>query len=156
MTDIALTWDAADGAADFALSAGDLLSDDGLETAVLLSLFTDRRAEDGDVLPDGETDRRGWWADAFPVEDGDHFGSRLWQLARSKRTPETLRRAEEYAREALAWLLEDKVAGRVDVTAEALAGDILGLGVTIYRPTSDVAQYKFNYTWDAQALRSAS
>jgi phage gp46-like protein len=44
---------------DVRLDGGDLSTDDGLETAVLLSLITDRRAEADDVLPDGGTDRRG-------------------------------------------------------------------------------------------------
>ena len=64
--------------ADFRLDfSGDRLSGDivrdgsrfaedgGLETAVLMSLFLDRRANDDDELPDGESDPRGYWGDAF-------------------------------------------------------------------------------------------
>ena len=59
--DIALIWNDALGAADIEIGASDLTTDAGLRTALLLSLFTDRRAEDGDVLPDNASDRRGWW-----------------------------------------------------------------------------------------------
>lgn len=147
MSDIGLTWDVMEATGDVAVAANDLVRDDGLQTAVLLSLFTDRRAEQGDQLPDGETDRRGWWADAVPVVDGDRHGSRLWLLARAKQTSATLERAERYAREALAWLLEDQVAERVDVLAEFARSGMLALTVTIYRPRADPVRYRFDQAW---------
>lgn len=153
--DIGLFWNSDLGAADLAVSANDLASDEGLETAVWLSLFTDRRAEDGDVLPDAETDRRGWWGDAFPVVEGDRFGSRLWLLSRSKQTQEVLDTAPELAREALQWLIDDRVSDRVDAVAEIVRPQMLGLAVTIYRPTGDAVQFRYNYNWVAQEARRA-
>lgn len=153
MSDIGLTWFLEDGGADFTVAANDLVVDDGLETTVFLSLFTDRRAEDGDVLPTGEVYRRGWWGDAFPVVPGDRFGSRLWLLARAKQVPETLVRAEEYAKEALAHLVEDRVAERVEVTAVFERQGVMRLTVPIYRPRVDVVTYRYDYVWAAQAAR---
>lgn len=155
MTDLLLTWDPEELAADLSIEANDLAVDDGLETAVLMSLFLDREAAEGDVLPDGELDRRGWWGDAFPVVDGDKIGSRLWLLARSKATPDVLSRAEEYAREALAWLIEDRVAARVEVTTEFLAGNTgLGIAVEIYRPgKNDPTSFRFGQVWAAQEAK---
>lgn len=149
MSDLALTWDVASFGADFSIVANDLESDDGLQTAMILSLFTDRRAEAGDDLPDGETDRRGWWGDAHPVVPGDRMGSRLWLLARAKQTQETLDLAEAYAREALQWLLDDKVSDRIDITASIPRADVLGLEITVYKPQIDPVTYRFNYTWAA-------
>jgi phage gp46-like protein len=120
VADIALAWDLAAGAADMVVDGPDLRRDDGLETAVLISLFTDRRAHDTDVIPDGTDNRRGWWADAFAETPGDRIGSRLWLLDRAKPTATTRQRLEDYAREALAWLTEDQVAEDVAVTAEFL------------------------------------
>jgi phage gp46-like protein len=131
---------------DVRLDGGDLSTDDGLETAVLLSLITDSRAEADDVLPDGGTDRRGWWADAWPESEGDRIGSRLWLLGREKDTATTLQRAREYAEEALAWLLEDGVARRVQVTAERVRSGVLRLSVEIQRPSGDLYQT----AWDHQ------
>lgn len=150
MSDLALRWDPAAVAADLAVEANDLARDDGLETAVLLSLFTDRQAEVGDVLPAGENDRRGWWGDALPVVEGDKTGSRLWLLARAKSTPDARARAEEYAREALQWLIDDKVAERVEVAAEIPRVGMLGFLVTIHRPQKDPARYRFSHAWAAQ------
>jgi phage gp46-like protein len=51
LADLALVWSNTLGDADLAMIDSDLASDRGLETAVLLSLFTDRRAEPDDVPP---------------------------------------------------------------------------------------------------------
>jgi hypothetical protein len=48
LADLALTWSEKTGDADLSLIDSDLASDRGLETAVILSLFLDRRAEDDD------------------------------------------------------------------------------------------------------------
>lgn len=133
MTDLALAWDATSYTGDLALAGVDLAADDGLRTAVLLSLFTDRRAEVGDPRA-GETARRGWWGDT--LTDGDRIGSRLWLLGREKRVADVVRRAEEYARESVAWLVEDGAAERVEVTAEDDEGVLL-VTVTVYRDGAD-------------------
>lgn len=157
MSDIGLFWDAAFGAADLRVASNDLATDGGLETAVLLSLFTDRRAEEGDVLPSGETDRRGWWADELPAVAGDRHGSRLWLLAREKDSPEVLQRAQDYAREALAWLVEDLVAERVDVSATSQphspGRSELLLDIRIQRPTGAAVTYRYNFNWATQEAR---
>jgi phage gp46-like protein len=151
MADLALQWNGQAG--DLALEADDLVRDDGLETAVILSLFLDRRADPGDVLPDAGTDRRGWWGDAVPPVAGDQIGSRLWLLSREKETAAALRRAEEFACEALQWLVEDRVAERVEVAAQVPRTGLLGLAITIHRPRKDPVQYRFDRTWSAQQAR---
>jgi phage gp46-like protein len=148
MSDIALRWGTA--AADVVVDDNDLLLDDGLDTAVIASLFTDRRAEDSDILPDGHTDRRGWWGDGLPTVPNDKFGSRLWLLSREKQVPSVLERAKEYALEALQWLIEDKVAASVDVTTEFTKPGMLGIQIVIQRPQGPPAQFKFFYVWAAQ------
>jgi len=147
MSDIKTRFLGFDQGADYALAGLGLEADEGLETAVILSLFTDRRAEPDDVIPDGTDDRRGWWADAWPTLSGDRIGSRLWLLHREKQLPGVLARAEEYAREALAWLIEDGVAERVEVVASIPRGGILGLAVSITRPRSPTVQYRFDAFW---------
>jgi phage gp46-like protein len=150
MSDLRLIWDPLLGAADLGVEANDLVREDGLETAVLMSLFTDRRAADTDVLPSGETDRRGWWADAFPVAEGDLVGSRLWLLAREKDAATVRSRAAEYAREALQWMLDDRVADSLEVAVEVPRAGWLVLDITIRRPQTDPVKYRFNAAWAAQ------
>lgn len=150
--DIKLEWSSAANEADVSIESNDLATDACLRTAVLISLFTDRRADDGDVLPYGETDRRGWWADAFPEVEGDRIGSRLWMLARSKATQDTLSRAEEYAAEALQWLVEDGAAEKVEAVATLHHAGTLGLEISIYRPQQkEPTRFRFENAWQAES-----
>lgn len=153
MSDIRLTWDVF--AADFTIVANDLETDDGLETAVLVSLFTDRRAATDDAIPDGTDDRRGWWGDPTLPTPNDLIGSRLWLLSREKQQQSVLDRAAEYAREALQWLLDDRVSDQIDVTAEIVRTGILGLLVVIHRPAKATAEFRFDFNWQAQQARAA-
>jgi phage gp46-like protein len=41
----------------------------------------------------------------------------LWLLEREKASPETLRRAIAYARESLRWMVEQRIAREIQVTA---------------------------------------
>lgn len=141
--DIKLSW--AGWGADCSLHAADLLPENELETAVILSLLCDARARDDDTLPDGGTDRRGWWADSVaPEVDSDRTGSRLWLLSREKTLPEVLRRARDYAEEALAWLVDDKVASSVTVTAEMPRRGLLALSAVISMPDGSIQTVSVN------------
>ncbi len=149
MADIATVWRDWGGA--WQVQGPALLADDGLATSIVLSLFTDRVAEPGDMLPGGPTGRRGWWGDAYADVPGDRIGSRLWLLVREKVQPAVLRRAELYAKEALQWLVDDGVASRVDVLAELAPGaphqGLMALTVTVTRSAEPVAQYRFEAFW---------
>lgn len=143
--DVALVYDANAQAFDLAIEGGDLVTDMTLETAVLLSLYTDRRALAEDVLPDDGTDRRGWWCDAY----SDRLqGSRLWLLSREKDLDRVLRRAEEYASEALQWLLDDGIAADIEVEAIHLRRGVMQLIVSIQRP-GGAGQLvgRYDYVW---------
>tara|TARA_B100000700_G_scaffold22521_4_gene21877 strand:- start:18978 stop:19421 length:444 start_codon:yes stop_codon:yes gene_type:complete len=142
--DIALRYDPESQVFDLALDDGELAADEGLQTAVILSLFTDRLADDDDRLPDGRDDQRGWWADAY--NERPH-GSRLWLLSREKTEEDVLRRAKTYADEALAWLIEDGIAAEVVVEAEQLRRDTLGLRVLIQRADGERVEQQYEYVW---------
>lgn len=153
MGDIALIW-SEQNAGDILTAGFDLQTDDGLETAVIMSLFTDRRVSTDEELPAGEPSRRGWWGDVAPEVPGDIIGSRLWLLNREKSLATVVVRANEYAREALQWLIDDKVASRVDVLAESTRFQEMDIQVTVYRPNGDSAQFRYNYAWQAQAAKT--
>ncbi|TBV76885.1 phage GP46 family protein [Pseudoxanthomonas winnipegensis] len=150
--DILTATDNASGAVrlDYQLAAPGLAQDDGLQSAVIVSLFTDRRAGDDDTLPDG-SDRRGWWGDSVADETGDQIGSRLWLLRREKASDQTLQRAQQYAREALQWLADDGVVKRVDITAEYQrldgSGRTLALQVILTRQDGNTIRYRFANFW---------
>lgn len=156
MSDIALTWNQQKGSADFGISANDFVGEDGLRSSVIVSLFCNAPAQAGDELPDGAIAKGGeggWWADAVPTVPNDAFGSRLWLLRRAKRVASTLTRAQAYAFESLQWLVTDKVAAALGVTASFNARGWLMLEVTVDRPQQSRATFRFDPVWQAEASR---
>lgn len=129
MADIAIIW--RNGRGNLALNGPDLLTDNSIETAVIISLFTDRRAQPSDPLPDRTTDRRGWWADSFRKRP---IGSRLWLLGREKTLASVLERARTYADEALAWMQPAGLVTTVTCTATRVSHDRLQLSVSLVLP----------------------
>lgn len=153
MTDIALIWDDDRFAGDIRVEGGRLATDEGLRTAILLSLFTDARAPEEATLPQTGEDRRGWWGNDLPVETvGKHheLGSLLWLLSREKITQATMTRARAYARDALAWLIEDGIASAIDVEVTAQEGQRLAIGVTLDRPDGPDRK-RWDFTWEQSA-----
>ena len=155
--DIRIAWDTDLQEGDFIFddSIGDLESDEGLETAVFISIFTDKRAKVDDVLPDSSNpDRRGWWGDlALPDVEGDQIGSRLWLLSRAKTVENILVRAKEYVEESLQWLIDDGVVVKIEVEVErqGLPGnDILAIKASIYKIDGSAEAFNFESNWLAQ------
>ncbi|MGN7832669.1 phage GP46 family protein [Pseudoxanthomonas sp. 22568] len=134
---------------DWLLAGGDLESDDGLETAVVLSLFTDRLADRDDVVPDGSANRRGWWGDDYADQEGDHVGSKLWLLSREKQLPSVLERLRRYAEQSLRWLVEDGIARSVTVQAEFPRAEVVAYAVTIERAIGGPVVYRFETFWNS-------
>jgi phage gp46-like protein len=155
--DVGIDWDSQALEGDFLYQDGDFTRDAGLETAVIVSLFTDRKAEPDDELPDpNSSERRGWWGD-LTIPDlpsgGDKYGSKLWLLERSKTTPEVIAKAKQYIEEALDWLVEDGVAFRVEVEVErqgTVGSDVLAFHVKIHRGDNDIVVLNFSDQWAAQ------
>lgn len=128
-----------------------LNSTEPLVRAVIISLFTWRRANPSDELPDvgPQAQRMGWWGDSFPVVPNDRIGSRLWLLSRAKLTNETLARAKEYADEALKWMVDDGVAARVDVEAVRIGLSSLGMACRIYKSEEKLSvDIRFTNVWE--------
>lgn len=64
----------------------------------------------------------GWWGTP-PAVQNDRIGSRLYLLKRRKLTNKTPQDAREYMQQALAWMTDDGVAARIDVTSERTGTD---------------------------------
>jgi len=142
---------------DLVLFGFDLERDDGLETAVIISLFTDRRASAEQIpLEYEQDDLRGYWGDLTNGSATDQTGSLLWLLAREKELPQTLSRAEQYCRDALAWMVDDLVATTIEVAASYHSRGVMLLVIDIYRPTGPAVRYRYNYEWSAQAGKRAA
>lgn len=142
--DIRIAWDPANGRGDWVLDGAILDSDKSLESAVLVSLFSDRVADPADPLPPGDADRRGWYGD----DQGDPLtGSRLWLLARAKHVPETAARARDYILESLQWLVDDGVVARVDCATWWAAANQLAAQVILNKPDGTALTMNFADLW---------
>lgn len=146
---IALRWDHLELGCQIAQdSAGALDVDEGLESLVMILLFTDRRASPAEVERFRLDDPRGWWAETFRDDGVRELGSRLWLLERDKVTPSTITRARGYVEEALAPLVDEGIAPSVQVAVVTLrGGDALGIDVSIARPPADTRS-PFRRFWE--------
>jgi phage gp46-like protein len=137
---------------DLVKERGRLAIDDGLETAVALSLFTDAPATDDELAAAGlsrEQNRGAWWGNDFVEIPGDVWGSKLWLLQRAKRTDETLARAQDYATQAVRWLIVDGLATRIPISAQWLGtSGFLIIGAQMFRPGD--LQPQWRRLWNAQ------
>lgn len=86
----------------------DIYTDNSLNTAIVISLFTDRY--------DPESQQGGYWGDERTTNQ-TLMGSRLWLLKGAKVTTDALRSAEDYAIESLNWLIDDALATSVNAAA---------------------------------------
>lgn len=137
----------------FDTTINDLETTNNLLNSVIVSLFTNKRASDEDSLPVPEI-KYGWWGDQIlPAEDGDQIGSKLWLLDRSSTTENVEVKAKEYIEEALAWMIDDDVAEKIEVQVERIGtpgNDILAYDVKIYQTDGNLTALKYSDKWEAQ------
>lgn len=137
---------------DLVIENGQIKFENGLETAVMISLFSDRYVSP-ENLPSGINESRGWWADDVISDDGDLIGSELWIYERGKITPQTANQMRDAAKASLDWMLESGLAKSVNVTSSVVTGERIDLFIEIARPEGDNIPFKF--VWDGQALKRA-
>jgi phage gp46-like protein len=166
--DVNVLWDSlwmpTTGFADWALADADEVNNRGglrskaaIDTAVILALFTDARIDPTHplfYLADG--DARGYFGDGIDVRadlNETALGSHLWLLERAPLTIlgiSAARWAEQFTNEALAPLLTQGVAVRID--AAAVANELAGrLELTVALYGSDGAQIynrNFDVLWN--------
>jgi phage gp46-like protein len=135
------------------IANGDLVGDDGLETAVLISLFSDKRVSVNEI-PDQTTDRRGYWGDLIADVSGDVWGSKLWIYDRSKLNNPVVAQIEIAVKDALKWLVDDKIAKTIDVEAARADNNFVYFTVKITKPTDSGANI-YGFLWDGQELKRA-
>lgn len=139
--------------ADLDFQNNDFSQDDGLKTAIMISLFSDRRA-DLEELPPEDEDPRGWWGDTLNEIQNDQVGSRLWLLQRQKHTSEVRELAREYVIEALNWLIEDGVASGVNVSVDEIGLEESTIQVEVVRPFGRDVNFKYSYVWSSLNARN--
>lgn len=144
MTDITLFLRSQQGeiSADFAFLGDDLATGHDLETAVLISLFSNRLAQRDYRPVDGNA--QGWWADAYSEKP---IGSRLWQFYRSKKTSTTRAAVIDAVQEGLKWMIDDGIASQVIVDAYFVTSGGLQINITIQRPNDADINLHYDWAW---------
>lgn len=114
------------GGFDIDIENGDFANEDGFDTAIWVSLFTDARASLAQViLPQN---RRGWLGN---VLSDRQLGGTLWLSEQRRLNQDTVNETIDHIRKALSWLIDDKIAISVDVSAYIVAAHGIATDIRI-------------------------
>ena len=141
MIDIALAQDSM-GRFDLVFENGDFKKEDGLDTAIWISLFCDARADASEV-PQPEH-RRGWLGN---LDRDFDLGSKLWLIDQKRLTQNLLNQAVDYAAKALEWMKTQDI-----LTDIAATGSIINpYGIRLAIPltyTNGASETKYFNLWE--------
>lgn len=135
------------GPGDIDITGYELHRDPGFETSIILSLFSDARADRGDVLPGTIKNKAGWWGSAL---FGRQFGSKLWLLQRATLDNSTMRLYEQYSKDALKWMVDDQIAEEITAEATRTGPNRVDLAMTIKRKNNTSVSFRFYVNWEEQ------
>lgn len=146
------------GYGDCQLGDRDVVRDPGFETAVLLTLGTDKRADDTEQdFPADDGYKGGWVGDVLAEIPGDKLGWKGWLLRRAKTTNEVIARCQEYLTDGFQWMIRDGIISTFKSTVERVnyegASDYLKMNLQFIRPSGDDISYTFYYNWQKQILK---
>ena len=114
------------GRFDISFENGDLAAEDGFDTAIIVSWFTDARAPENLVaIPEH---RRGWLGDAASPVEGRSLGGLLWLIDQRRLTQKTENDTVDFGRKALNWFTDDGLLNRIDVDVERISKTGIRLG----------------------------
>ncbi len=149
--DVKIIWNDAFSEGDIGFKDNDLIPEYGIESAVILSLFLDQRAENDDKLDD-INDKRGWWGDELET-NGDQIGSKLWLMERASTTTRNMIKIKEYIYDALQWMIDDGICANIIVTLERLEndnGNRLYCLIEILKQSGETVAIQFDDLWTGQ------
>lgn len=135
---------------DFNIVNGEIETTQGLDTAVLMSLFVDKRAAQSEV-PRPEL-RRGWAGNLLSDYSNYEIGSKLWLLQQARRDNTTLNLIQTYTYDCLSWMLDDQLASKIEVKAEYIQNKLL-LTVIIYKNQSVIFSRAFELWNNTRLVR---
>ncbi len=105
-------------------ATGDFSTVSGLESALALSVFAERRASSTDMAPPAL--RRGWVGNLVGPHavDGFEIGSKLWLIEQERADARSVNAAKDYLRIALRWLVDAGIVQHIDVNGRNDKGAI--------------------------------
>lgn len=141
------------GTYDIEIVDGDINTKDSFDTAIIVSVLSDRRANESEALLSER--RRGWIGNEYTP--GFEIGSKLWLFEQSRLTRQTINQAADVVRDSLLWMVEEGLAVTItNVRAEFLPPSSPQIGadiiVEIERSNSKVEQRYFDF-WPQTAVQ---
>lgn len=127
---------------------GDILTADQFDTAIIVSLFTDKRALPSQVLENAL--RRGWIGSEFTP--GFEMGSQLWIFSQARLTRDTINAMISIANESLKWMISSNLAISTKADVTPISGRVV-LQIEISRPDSKVEKRLFDL-WNNSGVTS--
>lgn len=117
----------------------DYESVDGIETAIIATVFTEARADVG-AVPDS-FDRRGWVGNLLTLSDDYELGSKLWTYSQAKLTTNTLNSISDLVKKSLNWLIEDGIADTIEVSSSVAGTRGVAISIDLYKNRNSVGRY---------------
>lgn len=120
---------------------GQPIMDQGLNNAVLISLFT----------------KPGWWGNTLIPDPNKKVGSE-YQKIRTVIDVATVRDVSEAADEALRWMTDTGLVNNIEIQTVNPAGDQIRTAINFYPPGNDVQSFLFTkngLSWIGQATNPA-
>ena len=142
--DVKLEW-GEDGYLDIVFESNDdpndpireIVEEDGLMTAIQVSLFSNKLATSLEI-PDNYK-RNGFLGTL--LEEGNHEGSGLYLLDARRMSDQLLADAENYTRDALAWLIDDGIADSIEVATAKKDERSIFIYIYLYKNADRVGDY---------------
>ena len=114
---------------DMTFTNGDLTSTANLDTAVLMSLYTDYRASNSEV-PQIQR-RRGWWGNVVSNYPDYQIGSKIWLLYQARLNQDTLNLVKTYIYNCLSWMIDDGYITGINILVEATSNEGILVFITL-------------------------
>lgn len=137
------------GPADMIVGTNDLIRDPGLESACIITIGTDARADNSDILPNKNSNRSGFWGSQLL---GFQVGNKLWLLGRSNLTSATAATARQYLEEGFEWMIREGIASEIIISAWVALPSQLNFSVKIYKPSGSGVTFGFYLNWENQIM----
>jgi phage gp46-like protein len=136
----------ADGLFTLSLVNGDFEVIDGMETAVLVSLYTDARLDESEVKT--PLMRSGWIGNI--MTQGRQLGGKLWKFENSPVTTSYLANAKEATQRSFDWMINDKVARSITaaISAQKATNGMTNISHQVGIVARDGVKQDYVYLWD--------
>ncbi len=108
---------------DIDFANGDFALTQGLDTAIYMSLFCEKRADNSEVL--NPILRRGHFTNEFSPVENYEVGSKLWlYIEQARNTNQNTSLIEDSIRDGLKWLIDQSIINDINIVTNFSKSDL--------------------------------